>query len=138
MTSEEARAVLDTMGPAVNRQVYTSLKQVPVSFSVSPAVEIPLNADGVQEVTLVVTPNGYNPEHFSVRKGILVRLTFRQLREVGCGAELIIQWGEGKNALLTLASAGDSQTIEFTPGETGDFRFNCAHLYYRGIMTVLD
>jgi hypothetical protein len=138
LTSEEARAVLDTMGPAVNRQVFTSLKEVPASISVAPAVEIPVSADGIQEVTLVVTPDGYNPEHFSVHKDIPVRLIFRQLGQVGCGNQLIFQWGKGKSATIYLASASDSQTLEFTPGEPGEFRFNCPHLIYRGLMTVLD
>jgi hypothetical protein len=138
LTSEEARAVLDTMGPAVNRAVYSSLKQIPISYSVSPAIEIPINSEGVQEVTLVVTPAGYNPEHFSVRKDIPVRLIFRQLGNVGCGNQLVFQWGKGKSATLLLASSSDSQTLEFTPHETGEFRFNCPHLFYRGVMTVLD
>lgn len=138
MTAEEARAVLDTMGPAVNRQVYSSLKEVPVSYMAPPAVEIPVNADGIQEVTLVVTPNGYNPEHFSVRKGVPVVLTFRQLGQVGCGNALIFQWGKGKSTTISLASQSDSQTIEFTPGESGVFKFNCPHYIYRGVMSVLD
>jgi len=136
MTYEEARAILDTLGPAVNRQTYSSLSDVPVSYSAPPAVEIPINAEGIQEVTLVVTPDGYDPEHFAVQKDVPVILTFRQIGQVGCGNEVIFQWGEGKSATLTLASPGDSQTLQFTPRETGEFRFNCPHLIYRGVMTV--
>ena len=138
VTSEEARTIIDTLGPATNRQVYTSLKQVPVTFSVPPAVDIPLNADGVQEVTLVVTPNGYSPVHFSVQQGIPVKLTFRQIGQVGCGNEMIFQWDNGKSATLTLTSSSDIQTLEFTPREAGDFKFNCPHLIYRGVMTVKE
>ena len=138
LSIEEARSVIDTLGPAVNRQIYTSLKQVPVTYSVPPAVDVPLNADGIQEVTLVVTPNGYSPEHFAVQKGVPVILTFRQIGQVGCGNELIFQWGDGKSATIFLASPSDSQTLEFTPAETGEFRFNCPHLIYRGVMTVRD
>ncbi len=138
VSSEEARAILDTLGPAVNRQVFSSLKEVPVTYSVPPAVDVPINAAGVQELTLVVTPNGYSPEHFAVQKGIPVKLTFRQLGQVGCGNQLIFQWQDGKNAILTLASSSDIQTLEFTPGESGDFRFNCPHYIYRGVMTVRD
>jgi hypothetical protein len=138
VTVEEARTILDTLGPAMNRQIYTSLKQVPVTFSVPPAIDIPLNADGLQEVTLVVTPNGYSPEHFSVQKGIPVKLTFRQIGQVGCGDQLIVQWDNGKSATLSLASSTDIQTLNFTPQEAGDFQFNCPHLIYRGVMTVKD
>ena len=138
VTNEEARSIVDTLGPAVNRQIFSSLKEVPVTYSVSPAIDVPINTDGVQELTLVVTPNGYSPEHFAVQKGIPVKLTFRQVGQVGCGNQLIFHWQDGKNATLTLASSSDIQTLEFTPGETGDFRFNCPHLIYRGVMTVRD
>jgi hypothetical protein len=138
VTSEEARTIVDTLGPAINRQIFSSLKEVPVTYSVSPAIDIPINAEGIQEVTLVVTPNGYSPEHFAVQKGIPVKLTFRQIGQVGCGNQLIFQWQDGKNATITLASSSDIQTFEFTPGGTGDFRFNCPHLIYRGVMTVRD
>ena len=138
VTSEEARTILDTLGPAMNRQIYSSLNQVPVTFSVPPAVDISVNAVGVQELTLVVTPNGYSPVHFAVQKGIPVKLIFRQLGQVGCGDQLIIQWGNGKSATLSLTSSSDIQTLEFTPNESGDFRFNCPHLIYRGVMTVKD
>jgi hypothetical protein len=138
LTSQEARSVLDTLGPATNRQIYSSLKEVPVTFSVSPAVDVPINADGVHELTLVVSPNGYSPEHFAVLKDVPVKLTFRQIGQVGCGNELIFQWGEGKSATIYLASPSDIQTLEFTPEETGEFRFNCPHLIYRGLMTVRE
>lgn len=138
LSYEEARSILDTLGPAVNRQIFTSLKDVPVTYSVPSAVEIPINEDGVQELTLVVTPNGYSPEHFAVQKGVPVSLIFRQLGQVGCGNELIFQWGDGKSATLYLASPGDSQMLEFTPEEVGEFRFNCPHFIYRGVMTVQE
>jgi hypothetical protein len=138
LSGEEARTILDTLGPAVNRQIYSSLKAVPVTYSVPPAVDVPINADGVQELTLVVTPNGYSPAHFAVQKGIPVKLIFRQTGQVGCGNELVFQWGNGKTATLTLASASDIQTLEFTPDEAGDFRFNCPHLIYRGVLTVQE
>jgi hypothetical protein len=121
LTSEEARSILDTMGPATNLQIFSSLKEVPVTYAMPPAVDIPINADGIQELTLVVTPDGYSPQHFAVQKGVPVILTFRQVGQVGCGDELLIQWGEDKSAYIDLASPGDSQTIEFTPGETGEF-----------------
>jgi hypothetical protein len=138
VSSQEARAILDTLGPAINRQIYTSLKQVPVTFSVPPAVDVPINANGIQEMTLVVTPDGYSPAHFAVQKGVPVKLTFRQIGQVGCGDQMIFPWGDGKGTTLTLLSSDDVQTLEFTPEESGDFQYNCPHLIYRGVMTVRD
>jgi hypothetical protein len=138
VSGEEARTIIDTLGPAMNRQIFSSLKDVSVTYSVSPAVDVPINSAGIQELTLVVTPNGYSPEHFAVKKDVPVRLIFRQVGQVGCGDQLLIQYGKEENATLTLNSASDSQVLEFTPKEAGDFRFNCPHFIYRGVMTVTE
>ncbi|RPJ27713.1 MAG: hypothetical protein EHM33_07035 [Chloroflexi bacterium] len=135
---DQLQLILDTLGPATNRQVYSAIEDVPLSFSVPPPVEIPVGSDGVQEVTLVVTPEGYSPVHFAVKKDVPVRLIFRQLGQVGCGNELIFQWEERESTTLILDSATDKQILEFTPGEAGEFRFNCPHLIYRGVMTVTE
>jgi plastocyanin domain-containing protein len=111
---------------------------VPVTHFLPPAVHVPINAAGIQELTLVVTPQGYSPAHLAVKVGVPVRLIFRQLGVVGCGNELLFQWGTGQSAELKLASPGDSQVLEFTPAQIGDFRFNCPHLIYVGGMTVQE
>lgn len=135
---DQMQLMLDTLGPAANRQVYASIEDVPLSFSVPPPVEIAIGSDGVQELTLVVSPQGYAPVHFAVKKDVPVRLIFRQLGQVGCGNELILQWKTHKSATLVLTSESDKQVFEFTPDEAGEFRFNCHHLIYRGVMTVTD
>jgi hypothetical protein len=135
---DEMQFMLQTLGPATNQQVYSSIEEVPLSFSVPPPVEIPVGADGVQEVTLVVSAEGYSPVHFAVKKDVPVRLIFRQLGQVGCGNELILQLETRKSAKLILASEADKKVLEFTPDEAGEFRFNCPHLIYRGVMTVTD
>ena len=135
---DQMQFMLNTLGPATNRQVYSSMEDVPLSFSVPPPVEIPVGPAGVQEVTLVVSPEGYTPVHFAVKKDVPVRLIFRQLGQVGCGNELIFQWEKRNVTTLVLESEADKQVLEFTPGEAGEFPFNCPHLIYRGVMTVTD
>jgi hypothetical protein len=134
----EMQLMLNTLGPATNRQVYVSIEDVPLSFSVPPATEIAVGTDGVQEVTLIVSPQGYSPVHFAVKQDVPVRLIFRQLGQVGCGNELIFQWGSRKSQTLILESESDKKILEFTPSETGDFPFNCPHLIYRGVLTVTE
>jgi hypothetical protein len=135
---DQLQLLLDTLGPAANRQVYSSVEDVPLSILVPPAVDVPVGADGVQELTLVVTPQGYSPVHFAVQQDIPVRLIFRQLGEVGCGNELIFQWGSRQSATLVLASPTDKQVLEFMPDQSGEFRFSCPHQIYRGVMTVKE
>jgi hypothetical protein len=135
---DEMQLMLNTLGPAANRQVFASVKDVPLSFSVPPAVEIAVGSDGVQEVSLIVSPQGYSPVHFAVKKDVPVRLIFRQLGQVGCGNELIFEWGTGKSETLLLESESDKKVLEFTPRETGEYPFNCPHLIYRGVITVTE
>lgn len=135
---DEMQLMFNTLGPAANRQVFSSVKDVPLSFSVPPAVEIAVGPDGVQEVSLIVSPQGYSPVHFAVKRDVPVRLIFRQLGQVGCGNELIFQWGARKSETLLLESGSDKKVLEFTPAETGEFPFNCPHLIFRGVMTVTE
>jgi hypothetical protein len=138
ISAGQLQFVLDTLGPAANRQIYTKMAEVPASVSAPPPVEVATNAEGVQELTLVVTPEGYMPAHFAVQKGVPVRLIFRQLGQVGCGNELIFSWGEDQSATLILASPDDKQVLEFIPPRAGEFPFYCPHQIYRGWMTVKD
>jgi hypothetical protein len=132
------QAILLTLGPASGLQIYSSLKEVPLTYALPPAVQAPVNADGIQEIVLVVSSSGYTPVHFAVKKDIPVRLIFRQLGYVGCGNELLIQWGPQQQGHLILSSPGDKQTLEFTPRQAGDFPFNCPHRIYEGVMTVQE
>jgi hypothetical protein len=136
LSFEQMQLVLDTLGPAANQLVYSDIKDVPLTFSAPPAVEIPVTAEGVQEVLLVVTSQGYDPAHFSVVKDVPVRLTFVQLGQVGCGNEVTIEWGPGSRHLV-LETASDKEVIEFTPGQAGEYLFHCSHYIYRGLMTVV-
>jgi len=138
LPEEQLLAVADTMGPASNRQVFNFIVNPPEIRQVAPPppVEIPTSAEGLQEVDLIVTPGGYSPLRFAVKKGVPVRLTFRSLGEVGCGNELNFPTGSGGMSSLSLNSPTDQQVLEFIPQESGDFEFFCGHLMYRGVMTV--
>ncbi len=140
LPEEQLLAVAETMGPASNRQVFNFVVNPPQVQAAEPPppVEIQVNAEGVQEVDLIVTPGGYSPLRFSVQKGVPVRLTFRQLGQVGCGNELNFPTGGGAYAALALTDASDKQVLEFTPTEEGQFEFFCGHLMYRGVLTVRE
>jgi plastocyanin domain-containing protein len=103
-----------------------------------PPLEIPINADGVQAVDLIVTPGGYSPLRFSVQKGVPVKVTFRQLGRVGCGNELNLNYGPGLSLGFKLDGPSDAAVGEFTPEQAGEFQFFCAHLMYKGLMTVRE
>jgi hypothetical protein len=137
---EKILAIAETLGPSSNQQVFTFVVNQPTIKDAPPAppVEIPINADRVQELTLVVTPGGYSPLRFAVKKGVPVKLTFRQLGQVGCGNELIFPADPQNPSSLRLASEQDKQVLEFTPLQVGEFQFFCSHRMYRGVMTVRE
>ena len=140
VSNERLLAIAETLGPASNEVVFSfdaAPKQIQ-EMAAPPAFEVPITAAGVQELTLVVTPGGYSPVRFSVKAGVPVKLTFRQLGEVGCGNELIFPADPVNPASLQLDSATDEQTIEFTPTQLGTFEFHCSHQMYRGLLTVRE
>ena len=140
ISREQLVQVADTMGPASGRVVFSFIPDPPVVKDVPPPPPVPanINAEGVQELTLVVTPGGYSPIRFSVKKGIPFRLTFRQLGPVGCGNQLTLPTDSRNSLSLELEGDGDKQVAEFTPQEGGALQFHCAHTMYRGIMTVAE
>jgi hypothetical protein len=138
LSSSHIQLILGTLAPAGGMLTYTSIQNLPVLPGLPPAEEISVNASGVQEVVLVISPTGYTPVHFSVKVGVPVRLTFHQLGDVGCGNELDFQWGDQQTSHLVLTDPTSSQVLEFTPQEGGDFLFHCPHLIYQGVMTVIE
>jgi hypothetical protein len=138
LPAEQILAIADNMGPASNRQVFSFLLDTPrvAEIAPPPPVEIATNEQGIQEVDLIVTPGGYSPLRFAVTAGVPVRLTFRQLGQVGCGNELIFPSDPTNPTALYLASESDTIVYDFTPQSVGEFMFYCSHQMYRGIMTV--
>jgi hypothetical protein len=140
VSREDLLEMAQTLGPASNQQVFYYAPDKPVikDMPLPPPEVIKINDQGVQEFTLVITPGGYNPIRFTVKKGVPVKMTFRMLGEVGCGNTLIFPTGKDTKEGAVLKSETDKAVIEFTPQETGNFQFYCGHFMFRGIMTVVE
>lgn len=140
VSQEELLQIASTLGPASDAQVFDFVLELPEVRAVEPPppTEIPINEAGIQEFTLVVTPGGYDPVRFQVRKGVPVEMTFRQLGRVGCGNELNFSVDSDTKLSAFLENMAASERLSFTPTETGTFEFHCSHVMYRGLMTVVD
>ena len=138
LTREQILGIAETLGPPSNNQNFYFQIATPQIKDMAPAppFEVPVNAQGVQEVTLVITPGGYSPIRFAVKKDLPVRLIFKQLGQVGCGNELLFTTGPGQAESLRLDKESDSKVLEFTPHTAGEFEFDCSHRMYRGIFIV--
>jgi hypothetical protein len=140
VSREQILAMADSLGPASNRQVFSFVVDPPRIEEIPPPppVEIPMSEGGIQELTLVVTPGGYSPLRFAVKKDVPVRLHFRQLGQVGCGNELILPVDPRNPTSLFLTNSSARKSIDFTPRTGGDFQFFCSHQMYRGVMRVRE
>jgi len=128
----------ETLGLASNLQAYSFASTLPQikDMAPPPPFEVSINDSGIQEFNLVITPGGYSPMRFAVKRGIPVKLNFRAMGQVGCGNTLIFPADTQNPTALTLKSSEDLKILEFTPAFTGDFQFECTNNCYRGVMTV--
>ena len=138
--NEQILAMADSLGPASNRQVFSFVVNPPQvrEMPSPPPFEVPVNEQGFQELTLVVTPGGYTPLRFAVKRDVPVRLHFRQLGQVGCGNELLFPKDPENLVQVFLKSPFEKKTLDFTPRVAGDFQFFCSHQMYRGILRVRE
>jgi hypothetical protein len=140
VSREKLVKIAETMGLASNLQVYQFYNNPEPIKGVEPPppLVVSVNDQGVQELNLTITPGGYSPMRFQVKKGIPVKINFRALGEVGCGNVLIYPT-DAKNSLnLTLESPTDLKILEYTPQVAGDFQFECTTNCYRGVVTVIE
>ena len=140
VSREQLVLAAETLGLASDLQVYSFATELPVIKDVAPPppFEVSTNNQGVQEFNLTITPGGYSPMRFAVRKDVPVKLIFRALGQVGCGNALTFPSDPVNPTTLELTSETDVQVLEFTPHLAGDFRFFCPHNTFRGIMTVRE
>jgi plastocyanin len=119
----------------------------PPASSTSPTSEglgqVTTTAKGVQEVTLQTQDDYvFTPDHFTVAPGT-VRLTVTNVAtQLTHNFRFTPDPAEGPppiEAEIPLLAPGDSQTIEFTVEEPGDYPFECSfhtQLNQVGVMTV--
>lgn len=97
----------------------------------NPAKRAKANADGVQEIEVVV--NGrYTPSTIVVRKGVPVRLNFTRREDNPCSDRVIFSDFHAGARL----PAYQTTRIEFVPDKAGDFLFTCAMGMYQGRLIV--
>jgi plastocyanin domain-containing protein len=89
--------------------------------------------DGVQTVNITQSSSGYSPNNFTVKKGIPVKWVINSTDSQTCAASIIFSEFNIRKALKS-----GQNVIEFTPTETGNFKFSCSMGMYRGTFRVID
>ncbi|MEK9156204.1 MAG: sulfite exporter TauE/SafE family protein [Patescibacteria group bacterium] len=89
--------------------------------------------NGVQVVNMTQDLYGYAPDSFTVRRGVPVKWIINSTDNRSCAASIIFS----KFGIRKILKTGEN-VIEFTPNETGDFRFSCSMGMYRGVFRVIE
>lgn len=99
-------------------------------FSSTPAN---LANNGVQQVTIGVFNNGYNPKNVKVKSGQPVQLTLQSKDTYSCALSFVFK----EFGIKTFLESTDSQSFTFTPTKKGKYTFACSMGMYSGTMEVI-
>lgn len=89
--------------------------------------------NGVQEVTINITNNGYQPNRLKVKSGQPVKLTLQSKDAYTCASAFVFK----EFGIATFLEANDTETFTFTPTKPGKYQFTCSMGMYTGIMEVI-
>ena len=89
--------------------------------------------DGKQIVRMTQKNAGYEPNSFTIKKGVPVKWIITSEAPYSCAASIIMPAMNIQQSL----QAGEN-IIEFTPTQLGSLPFSCAMGMYRGVFTVVD
>ncbi len=92
-----------------------------------------IQKDGVQVVNMTQSSGGYSPNSFTIKKGIPVKWVVNSTDSRTCAASLVFS----KFGIRKALKSGEN-TIEFTPTETGEYKFSCSMGMYRGVFKVVE
>ena len=89
--------------------------------------------NGVQEVNMDVSSNGYDPNSFVIKKGVPVKWNVNVKQLTGCNQELVM------NAYgIDVRLKQGLNVLEFTPDKTGNIQFTCGMGMLRGSFIVTE
>lgn len=108
-----------------------------ISFSSSPlprvAGAMARDNQGVQEVRIDVSSNGYSPQHITLKRGVPTRLYLATNGTNGCSRAFTIP----SLRLQKILPVTGTETLEFTPTRSGPLVFTCSMGMYTGVFNVI-
>lgn len=91
------------------------------------------NVATTQNIKIVITSSGYSPNYFKVRKGSPVTVELTSKDAFSCASAFRIPSLEISRNL----QANETQTLSFTPTQTGQIAFTCSMGMYNGVIEVI-
>jgi hypothetical protein len=86
----------------------------------------------VQQATIALGEQGYEPTTVTLRAGIPAQITFVRTTDKTCGTEVVFPSLNIKRAL----PLNEPVAIEFTPAHTGEVAFACGMNMLKGVIVV--
>ena len=82
----------------------------------------PRRGPRVQEATITLTEQGYQPATVRLRRGVPARITFLRRFEVTCATEIILEEYNIRREL----PMNQPVVVEFTPAKSGTLEYSCS------------
>jgi plastocyanin domain-containing protein len=101
-------------------------------FSRSPAVRPTGEREGAVQEIAVTVKGGYTPDTILVQAGKPVRLQFYRDETADCSERVVFE----HFGIDRLLPPFQTTTIEFTPGEAGEYPFRCGMSMLKGLLVV--
>jgi uncharacterized protein len=89
--------------------------------------------NGVQEVTISISNNGYQPSRLRVKSGQPVKLILQSKDTYSCALAFVFK----EFGINTFLEANDTKVFTFTPNKPGKYQFTCSMGMYTGTMEVI-
>ncbi|MFA6393567.1 MAG: sulfite exporter TauE/SafE family protein [Patescibacteria group bacterium] len=89
--------------------------------------------NGVQVVRMAEVSDGYEPNKFTIKKGVPVKWVIDAQAPYLCASTIVLP----KHEIVKHLAAGEN-IIEFTPDEIGALKFSCSMGMYTGVFNVVE
>lgn len=93
----------------------------------------PNNVELTQDVEITITSRGYSPNYIKVKKGAPVTIKLVSQDAYSCASAFIIP----SLGIRRYLQPNETQTITFTPEESGQIPFSCSMGMFRGVIEVI-
>jgi len=90
----------------------------------SPAILVPIAADGIQRMEVTVDSYSFKPDRLIVRENVPVELILKSVTWI-VPHNFVLRSSEAALEIEKEVPAGETVTVRFTPTRNGEFKFLC-------------
>jgi plastocyanin domain-containing protein len=125
---------MDVLGFSIN-DMFTEKREQSQNQDIGGLAPI---VDGKQLIAMTVYPARYNPDYFKVKAGVPVKWEITSSGRPGCASGAVIARGLIDGLLYLNPNSGQVTVAEFTPQNSGIYKFSCTMNMVRGTIEVVN